>query len=122
MAAAAGALTAWDVFLDPRMAREGYWTWDGPARYEGIPASNYAGLAGDGRCACSRCGRALDGDDDAATPRRRRARALRLDAGPARRSRNVLFWGRPRVAVAGGAGDGRVRGPAPCARAWRGGR
>ncbi|HSD76213.1 MAG TPA: carotenoid biosynthesis protein, partial [Solirubrobacteraceae bacterium] len=24
---AAGALTAWDVFLDPRMVREGYWTW-----------------------------------------------------------------------------------------------
>src|SRR4051794_9292800 len=43
IAAAAGALTAWDVLLDPRMAREGYWTWDRRGRYEGIPASNFAG-------------------------------------------------------------------------------
>ena len=40
---AAGALTAWDVFLDPRMVREGYWTWPGGGRYEGVPASNFAG-------------------------------------------------------------------------------
>jgi putative membrane protein len=31
--AAAGALTAWDVFLDPRMVREGYWAWPGGGRY-----------------------------------------------------------------------------------------
>ena len=41
VALAAGALTAWDVFLDPRMAREGYWSWPGGGRYEGIPASNF---------------------------------------------------------------------------------
>ena len=40
---AAAALTAWDVFLDPRMVREGYWSWPGGGRYEGIPASNFAG-------------------------------------------------------------------------------
>ena len=40
---AAGALTAWDVFLDPRMARDGYWSWPGGGRYEGVPASNFAG-------------------------------------------------------------------------------
>ena len=43
MPLAAGALTAWDVFLDPRMVREGYWTWPGGGRYEGVPASNFAG-------------------------------------------------------------------------------
>ena len=41
--AAAGALTAWDVFLDPQMERDGYWSWPGGGRYEGIPASNFAG-------------------------------------------------------------------------------
>jgi putative membrane protein len=40
---AAGALTAWDAFLDPRMAREGYWSWPQGGRYEGIPASNFLG-------------------------------------------------------------------------------
>ena len=41
---AAGALTAWDVFLDPRMAREGYWTWPGGGRYEGVPGEQLRGL------------------------------------------------------------------------------
>ena len=40
---AAGALTAWDVFLDPRMVREGYWTWPAGGRYEDVPLSNFAG-------------------------------------------------------------------------------
>jgi putative membrane protein len=35
--AAAGALTAWDVYVDPRMVREGYWAWPQGGRYEGIP-------------------------------------------------------------------------------------
>ena len=56
VALAASALTAWDVFLDPRMAREGYWTWPGGGRYEGIPASNFAGwfVTGVGVFACGR--------------------------------------------------------------------
>ncbi|WP_018500078.1 carotenoid biosynthesis protein [Parafrankia discariae] len=38
------ALTAWDLFLDPQMVAEGYWTWSagGPA-LNGIPLSNAAG-------------------------------------------------------------------------------
>ncbi len=43
---AAGALTAWDVYLDPQMVRAGYWTWErvsGPWTYAGIPLENYAG-------------------------------------------------------------------------------
>ena len=43
MPLAAGALTAWDVFLDPRMAADGYWTWPHGGRYEGVPASNFIG-------------------------------------------------------------------------------
>lgn len=38
------AITAWDVFLDPQMVGEGYWTWSqpGPA-FRGIPLVNYGG-------------------------------------------------------------------------------
>jgi putative membrane protein len=39
----AGALTAWDLFLDPQMVGEGYWRWARQGRYRGIPFSNYAG-------------------------------------------------------------------------------
>ena len=62
IALAAGALTAWDVFLDPRMARDGYWVWPQGGRYEGVPASNFVGwfVTGPGS---SRSGRALDADD-----------------------------------------------------------
>ena len=37
------ALTAWDLFLDPQMTAEGYWSWQANGRYRGIPASNFAG-------------------------------------------------------------------------------
>jgi uncharacterized membrane protein len=36
-------LTAWDLFLDPQMVGEGYWTWAKKGRYRGIPVSNYLG-------------------------------------------------------------------------------
>jgi uncharacterized membrane protein len=39
----AALLTAWDLFLDPQMVGEGYWTWTRKGRYRGIPLSNYAG-------------------------------------------------------------------------------
>jgi putative membrane protein len=40
----AAAITAWDVFLDPQMVGEGYWSWSqpGPA-FQGIPLVNYVG-------------------------------------------------------------------------------
>ncbi|MEV0616272.1 carotenoid biosynthesis protein [Nonomuraea sp. NPDC050404] len=41
--AGAGALTAWDVFLDPQMVRLGLWTWARDGFYRGIPLSNFAG-------------------------------------------------------------------------------
>jgi uncharacterized membrane protein len=44
---AAVGLAAWDVFLDPQMVGEGYWTWldPGPALpgIPGVPISNYLG-------------------------------------------------------------------------------
>lgn len=43
--AAVGALaiTAWDLFLDPQMVAWGYWVWEHPHGYFGIPWSNYGG-------------------------------------------------------------------------------
>ncbi|MFF4622697.1 carotenoid biosynthesis protein [Nonomuraea jabiensis] len=39
----AGALTAWDLFLDPQMVRSGLWTWAQDGFYRGVPLSNFAG-------------------------------------------------------------------------------
>jgi len=41
--AGASALTAWDVFLDPQMTAEGYWTWPLGGSFRGVPLSNFAG-------------------------------------------------------------------------------
>ncbi len=37
------AITAWDLFLDPQMVAWGFWTWENPNGYFGIPWVNYAG-------------------------------------------------------------------------------
>ena len=47
---AAVGLTAWDLFLDPQMIAEGYWTWVDPhpalPGLPGIPISNFLGWLG----------------------------------------------------------------------------
>ncbi len=43
IAAGAVALTAWDLFLDPQMIRNGFWQWAHPGPYQGVPLSNFAG-------------------------------------------------------------------------------
>jgi putative membrane protein len=37
------AMTAWDLYLDPQMVGWGFWVWDQPGAYFGIPLVNYAG-------------------------------------------------------------------------------
>ncbi len=37
------AFTAWDLFLDPQMVGWGFWQWETPGPYFGIPLSNYLG-------------------------------------------------------------------------------
>ena len=104
---AAGALTAWDVFLDPRMVREGYWTWPGGGRYEGVPASNFAGwfVTGLGVFAVFA---ALDRRTTTTTAPSRSTRGR----GSARRSPTPFLWRRPRVALAGGLAMGAFALPA----------
>ncbi|HSD77469.1 MAG TPA: carotenoid biosynthesis protein, partial [Solirubrobacteraceae bacterium] len=120
VALAAGALTAWDVFLDPRMVREGYWTWPGGGRYEGVPASNYAGWLATGG-ALFAVWAALDGDDDPRDGSGDGALALYAWTWAGETAANVLFWRRPLVAAAGAAAMGAFAVPALAARV-RGGR
>ena len=37
------AFTAWDLFLDPQMVAWGFWVWEIPGQYFGIPLVNYLG-------------------------------------------------------------------------------
>jgi len=37
------AFTAWDLFLDPQMVNFGFWVWEIPGAYFGIPPGNYLG-------------------------------------------------------------------------------
>lgn len=43
IALGSAAMTAWDLFLDPQMVGEGYWSWVKKGVYRGIPLSNYLG-------------------------------------------------------------------------------
>jgi uncharacterized membrane protein len=47
---AAAGLAAWDLFLDPQMVAEGYWTWRSPTPalpgVPGVPIGNYLGWLG----------------------------------------------------------------------------
>ena len=106
---AAAALTAWDVFLDPRMAREGYWSWPGGGRYEGIPASNFVGWLGTGAAVYS-VWAPLDRD----RPSRRDDGALALYAWTlaGETFANAVIWRRPRVAAAGLVAMGALGVPA----------
>ena len=40
------AFTAWDLFLDPQMVAWGFWAWQTPGGYFGIPWVNFAGWFG----------------------------------------------------------------------------
>jgi uncharacterized membrane protein len=111
---AAGALTAWDVFLDPRMVRDGYWHWDAGGRYEGIPASNFLGWFVTG-LAVFAVWSVIDpddpvaGDDDGAL-------ALYAWTWIGEAFANALLWRRPWVALAGGVAMGAFALPALRAR------
>jgi uncharacterized membrane protein len=103
---AAGALTAWDVFLDPRMAHEGYWEWPGGGRYEGVPASNFAGWFITGLLVFSAYAvlAADEGGDEAL--------ALYVWTWLGEVFANAALWDRPRVALAGGVAMGAFALPA----------
>jgi uncharacterized membrane protein len=106
VALAAGALTAWDVYLDPRMVREGYWSWPGGGRYEGVPASNFAGWFVTGLGVFAVFAALDDGADDGG------AVALYVWTWMGEAIANAFIWRRPRVALAGGLAMGAFALPA----------
>jgi len=103
---AAGALTAWDLYLDPRMVAEGYWSWPGGGRYAGVPASNFAGWFVTGLAVFSAFA-ALEepGPDGGAV-------ALYTWTWLGEAFANAALWQRPQVALVGGAGMGAFAVPA----------
>ena len=105
--AAAAALTAWDVYLDPRMVREGYWTWPGGGRYEGVPASNFLGWFATGLVVFATYA-ALD-DEPASDGG---AVALYVWTWLGEGLANAAVWKRPRVALAGALAMGAFAVPA----------
>ena len=113
VALAAGALTAWDVFLDPRMAREGYWSWPGGGRYEGIPASNFAGWFATG-LAVFAVWSVLDPDGPG--PQDDGALALYAWTWLGEGFANAVIWRRPVTAAGGGLAMGAFAVPALLAR------
>ena len=106
---AAAALTAWDVYLDPRMAREAYWVWPRGGRYEGVPASNFAGWFGTGlvvfAAAAALDPRPPDAADDGAL-------ALYAWTWIGEAYANAALWRRPVTAGAGAAAMGAIAAPA----------
>lgn len=110
IALASGALTAWDVYVDPRMVAEGYWHWDGGGRYEGVPLSNFAGWLLCGGLVFGAWA-ALDRDDDPARDGDG-ALALYVWTWIGEAVANVAFFARPRVAVAGAVAMGGFAVPA----------
>jgi uncharacterized membrane protein len=111
---AAGALTAWDVFLDPRMVREGYWSWPGGGRYEGIPASNFLGWFATGAGVFA-VWSLLDGDDEPLADGDG-ALALYVWTWVGETFANAVLWRRPVVVAAGAGAMGAFAAPALAAR------
>jgi uncharacterized membrane protein len=107
---AATALTAWDVFLDPRMVREGYWRWPGGGRYEGVPATNFLGWLATGAGVFA-VWAAWDRWDE---PEVNGGGAVDLYAWTwmGELFANAVLWRRPRVAAAGGLAMGAFAVPA----------
>jgi len=114
---AAGALAAWDVFLDPRMAREGYWSWPGGGRYEGVPASNFVGWFVIGAGVFAAWSR-LDADDEPLADGDG-ALALYVWTWAGETFANAVLWRRPVVAAVGAAAMGAFAAPALAARLRR---
>ena len=107
---AAGALTAWDVYLDPRMAGGGYWSWPGGGRYEGIPASNFLGWFATGAGVFA-VWSVLDGDDEPLADGDG-ALALYVWTWVGETFANAVLWRRPVVAAAGFGAMGAFALPA----------
>jgi putative membrane protein len=92
--AGAWALASWDLFLDPQMAAEGYWTWADPTGLNGIPWSNHLAWLAVALLLMAALP-ARPADDRVPV-------ALLLWTWGSSVLANLAFFGRPLVALAGG--------------------
>jgi putative membrane protein len=106
---AAWALTAWDVYLDPRMVAEGYWSWERGGAYEGVPASNFLGWW---VTALAVFAVTAAREDGVTGPHDDGALALYVWTWLGEAFANAVLWRRPRVAAAGSLAMGVVAVPA----------
>ncbi len=107
----AGALTAWDLFLDPQMTAERYWVWPGGGPYRTIPLSNYAGWLAVSAGVMVLLDRLLPVDDG--SPPDDRLLGLYTWMAVMSTLGFAVFFRDPLVAVVGGLGMG-----VPAALAW----
>ncbi|KAF3469257.1 carotenoid biosynthesis protein [Streptomyces sp. Tu 3180] len=112
------ALASWDVFLDPQMIDAGHWIWSDPSPalpgVEGVPLTNFAGWAAVSvvmvaavDAACGRLVRRPAGDGTPGGP----AVVLYLWTYASSVLACLVFFGRPQVALVGGALMGLVAVP-----------
>jgi putative membrane protein len=93
---------------------EGYWSWPGGGRYEGVPLTNFAGWLATGLVVFALAA-AVDGDDEPDVDGDG-ALALYVWTWVGEAVANAWIWRRPRVALAGTLAMGTFALPALHAR------
>jgi putative membrane protein len=109
---AAVGLAAWDLFLDPQMVAEGYWTWRDPVPalpgVPGVPIGNYLGWLGFALLLMAALSFAVDGRKDIAGPQDRPMFALWCWTYASSVLAHAVFLGLPASAAWGGVFMGAV--------------
>ncbi|MYR07344.1 carotenoid biosynthesis protein [Gordonia sp. SID5947] len=109
------ALTSWDVFLDPQMVDQGYWTWQYPRPalpgVEGIPLTNFAGWIVVSFLLIAALDRLIGSTPDLHSPDDALPVALYLWTYFSSMLAHAVFFGRPPVALVGGVLMGMVAIP-----------
>lgn len=114
-------LTAWDMFLDPQMVKDGHWTWADPTPsvpgIEGVPLTNFAGWAAVGTLLMLVLDRLLPRDRPGSSDETLPA-ALLLWTWAGYVLGNLFWFGSTSVAVVGGVALGLLVLPY-CWLLWR---
>jgi uncharacterized membrane protein len=112
IALAAAGLAAWDLFLDPQMVTEGYWSWRSPRPalpgVPGIPIGNYLGWLGFALVLMAALSTAAGPSADMANAQDRPVLTLWFWTYASSVLAHAVFLGLPWSALWGGLGLGSV--------------